>query len=184
MYMWTSFFGFSASKKSSWAVARLAPMSSIAPVMKITRSFNRREKMSYCRSPRAVCSSTYGMNVLMEASRGSAIAVQTFRSLVEPGLLRANARVNLTHIEPIASMHHSLQDVIETRLLIGAGFRRIKTAGQPIVCFGWKADTLWPSLARYLPTAQTRRQFEPLGGANDSKSIYVRGSLRPRARDL
>src|SRR6185312_10374659 len=140
MYMWTSFFGFSASKKSSWAVARLAPMSSIAPVMKITRSFNRREKMSYCRSPRAVCSSTYGMNVRMEASRGSAIAVQTLRFVGEPRLLRANARVNLTHIETIASMHHSPQDVIETRLLIGAGFRRIKTAGQPIVRLGSNAD--------------------------------------------
>ena len=55
-----SFFGFSDSRNSSWAVTRLAIWSSIAPVMKMIRSRSSREKMSKLRSPRLDCSMTMG----------------------------------------------------------------------------------------------------------------------------
>ena len=43
MYMEISFSGFSASRKSSCAVISEATRSSIGPVTKTMRSFNRRE---------------------------------------------------------------------------------------------------------------------------------------------
>ena len=46
IYMEISFFGFSASRKSSCAVISDATWSSMGPVTKTMRSFKRREKMS------------------------------------------------------------------------------------------------------------------------------------------
>jgi hypothetical protein len=43
MYMKMSFFGFSDSRKRSWAVTSEAIWSSIGPVMKMIRSRSRRE---------------------------------------------------------------------------------------------------------------------------------------------
>ncbi len=43
MYMKMSFFGFSNSRKSNWAVISEAIWSSIAPVMKMIRSRSSRE---------------------------------------------------------------------------------------------------------------------------------------------
>ena len=60
MYMKMSFFGFSDSRKSNWAVTGEAIWSSIAPVMKTIRSRSSREKMSKLRSPRLDCSMTMG----------------------------------------------------------------------------------------------------------------------------
>ena len=46
MYIEISFFGFSASRNSSCATTSVATPSSMPPVMKMIRSFSRREKMS------------------------------------------------------------------------------------------------------------------------------------------
>ncbi len=46
MYMAISFFGFSDSRKISWAQIRDAIPSSTGPVRKMIRSLRRREKMS------------------------------------------------------------------------------------------------------------------------------------------
>src|SRR3974377_590593 len=46
-------------------MTRLAPGSSMGVPMKMMRSFSRREKMSYARSPRLVCSTTMGMRYML-----------------------------------------------------------------------------------------------------------------------
>src|SRR5258707_323726 len=46
MYIAISFFGLSASRNRSWATTRVDITSSTVPVMKMMRSFSRREKMS------------------------------------------------------------------------------------------------------------------------------------------
>src|SRR3972149_4018771 len=58
-----SFSGFSASRKSIWAMTTEAWWSSIDSPRKITLSLSRREKMSYARSPRLVCSTTMGISM-------------------------------------------------------------------------------------------------------------------------
>src|ERR671937_1203096 len=55
-----SFSGSSLSRCSSWAMIRLATVSSIGVPRKMIRSFSSREKMSKERSPRLVCSMTIG----------------------------------------------------------------------------------------------------------------------------
>lgn len=50
----------SASKKSSWATVKADSASRIGPYIIMTLSLNRREKISYDRSPRPVCSMTIG----------------------------------------------------------------------------------------------------------------------------
>src|SRR4030042_5447957 len=60
-----SFSGFSASRKSIWAMTTEAWWSSIVSPRKITLSLSRREKMSYARSPRLVCSTTMGINMFV-----------------------------------------------------------------------------------------------------------------------
>ena len=60
MYMKMSFFGFSHSRNSSWAVISEAMWSSTSPVTKTIRSRSSREKMSKLRSPRFDCSMTMG----------------------------------------------------------------------------------------------------------------------------
>src|SRR6476660_8586745 len=55
-----SLSGSSASKNSICAIARLATLSSIGVPIKMMLSLRRREKMSYARSPRLVCSTTIG----------------------------------------------------------------------------------------------------------------------------
>jgi hypothetical protein len=55
-----SLSGSSASRNSICAIARLATLSSIGVPMKMMLSFSSREKMSYARSPRLVCSTTIG----------------------------------------------------------------------------------------------------------------------------
>ena len=65
IYKCISLSGFSASKNSSWATTKLAPMSSTGPVIKITLSFKSLEYISYARSPRGVCSTTIGTSWLV-----------------------------------------------------------------------------------------------------------------------
>src|SRR5437868_15127868 len=69
MYMLISFFGLSASRKSNCATTSVDTPSSIPPVMKTIRSLRRREKMSYARSPRLVCSTTMGTRAIVVSVR-------------------------------------------------------------------------------------------------------------------
>src|SRR6187399_2211413 len=62
MYSRMSRSGSSASRKSICAMTRFAMLSSIEVPMKMMLSLSRREKMSYARSPRFVCSTTIGIN--------------------------------------------------------------------------------------------------------------------------
>src|SRR5215213_3584817 len=55
-----SLSGSSLSRWSSWAMTRLAMVSSIGVPRKMIRSLRSREKMSNERSPRLVCSMTMG----------------------------------------------------------------------------------------------------------------------------
>jgi hypothetical protein len=48
-------------------MARFATPSSIGVPMKMMLSFSRREKMSYARSPRLVCSTTIGTSCIRES---------------------------------------------------------------------------------------------------------------------
>src|SRR5262249_23858792 len=59
-----SLSGSSASRKSIWAMTRLASSSSMKVGRKMIRSLRRREKMSKARSPRGVCSTTMGTKAI------------------------------------------------------------------------------------------------------------------------
>ena len=65
IYIEISYVGLSASKKSNWAQTTLDTASSIGPITKMIRSFNRREYMSNARSQRFVCSTTIGIKLLI-----------------------------------------------------------------------------------------------------------------------
>src|SRR5712664_803993 len=60
-----SLSGSSASRKSIWAMTRLASSSSMNVGRKMIRSLSRREKMSKARSPRGVCSITIGTRAII-----------------------------------------------------------------------------------------------------------------------
>src|SRR5579872_2759346 len=60
MYISMSLSASSFSRNSNCAMTRFARLSSMPPPTNTIRSFNRREKISYARSPRAVCSTTIG----------------------------------------------------------------------------------------------------------------------------
>src|SRR6266850_4039058 len=59
-----SLSGSSASRKSIWAMTRLASSSSMNVGRKMIRSLRSREKMSNARSPRGVCSMTIGTRAM------------------------------------------------------------------------------------------------------------------------
>src|SRR5712691_2352278 len=59
-----SLSGSSASRKSIWAITRLARSSSMNVGRKMIRSLSSREKMSKARSPRGVCSITIGTRAM------------------------------------------------------------------------------------------------------------------------
>src|SRR3989442_1489183 len=59
-----SLSGSSASRKSIWAITRLARSSSMNVGRKMIRSLSSREKMSKARSPRGVCSITMGTRAM------------------------------------------------------------------------------------------------------------------------
>src|SRR5215467_13936081 len=59
-----SLSGSSASRKSIWAMTRLAISSSMYVGRKMIRSLSSLEKMSKARSPRGVCSTTIGTRAM------------------------------------------------------------------------------------------------------------------------
>src|SRR6266498_3371902 len=59
-----SFSGFSASRNSNWAMMMFETVSSTGWPRKMTLSLRSREKMSYVRSPRLVCSTTQGIVII------------------------------------------------------------------------------------------------------------------------
>lgn len=87
MYIFIPLLGFSDSRNRSEATTTAAVASSIGPFMQMMRSFRRREKMSYARSPRLVCSTTIGTKLeVVEMEAGQAAVWQSVVDLLGEGL--------------------------------------------------------------------------------------------------
>src|SRR5512135_3507188 len=100
-----SLAGSSFSRNSNWAMMRLATSSNTGPPRNTMRSFSRREKMSYARSPLAVCSTTIGTRAisagLLGQPRDRRFRLQEIEQLVlQQPLLEAGERTLVAQAAP------------------------------------------------------------------------------------